>query len=881
MQHHRPLPPSPAVTDTTRVVWRRALVGAPLLALAAALVDLWAFRAVGATDVLLGLALGLLAGPLTLAERAARLGRPWAALTWGMGLGVVGVLVAAVQGGFAARVLAQGSPAGAHAAVYTDVWLAALDPMTVWVVLARALPFALVPVLGWRRLGLAVVVALLVGLTLDAAGDLAVALQDGGAWGLPTGARSTPHVAREPSLVGGLTMPLIERHVSVAWITIWSVNLDALALVVAAGLGDRLARRHLARPEASRSRSVPLARLLPATAVLALATLLLVDHRPPPSFLVDGLVDALDDEARRVVSERLLDRLGPADADAVPVLAAKLGDPASPKRRRAAAVCLTRIGAPANLAALPALGRALGDANPGVRDAVLEAVTALGPAARPIALDLVRLTLDEAASFRGWDAQSGLRASDALKAMRYEPTLDDLRALMQDPDGDIAAGAIAWLDGLDAFGPDAAPLLYEAAQRPGCEEVATRALARLGAPALALLRERLAALDLQASDPILRLLGLVGSPEEQLASFSLAARHVAAHVRRSAASRLRRPSLAAGPRLLADLAVDADEEVRDEARRALATHGAAGVAPLASLVDARSSTETATLAVDALIHLGGAAEGALPALARALSDGAPPLRAAAAGALGKVGPFAANDARAAVITALVAATRDPLMAGAAIDALRAFMSLDDPRVRDALLAALDAASPDVRARAAVSLVLGTGATRTRGTPGLSALDLHLDRLVPALVAVLPHAEAYEALWTLGPRARDASPALARRVEAGGDVSGALRALQAIGLDAPGALAAVGHALRKGRRVDRLQAIALLRAHGPGVSSILDDLVVALADPEPQVRRDVVVTLEALDADALARLRPRLEERLASEPDAQTGALLQALLRRPR
>lgn len=887
MQRRRPQPTSPVVSDTARVALRRALVGAPLLAIAAALVDLLLLRAVGPTDVLLGLALGLLAGPLTLAERAARLGRPWAALTWGAGVGVVGVLVAAVQAGFAARVLAQGSPAGAHAVVYADVWLAALDPTTVWVVVARALPFAVVPLLAWRRSALLLAVLVVVVLALlrpwappEAATDVVVHLSHGGAWGLPTGARATSLGDDEVRVASGFSMSPGATLVPVTRITALAAAFDLVALVIAVGLGNVLARRRPAPAGAARSRSLPLARLLPTLGVVAVAGLLLVRHRSPPTFLVAGLVDALDDEVRRPRARRLLDRLGPDDAGAVPVLAAKLGDTSSPRRRRFAALSLRRIGPPANLAALPALGRALGDANPEVLEAALDTVIEMGPAARPIAFNLVRVVLDARASLHDLDGGSwSRRAHEALARLGYEPTREDLVTLLQDPDGDVAAGAIRWLRRLGAFGPGSVPLLYDAAHRDGCTQVAVDVLAELGAPALALLRERLVAPDLHAKDPILRLLGRVGSAEEQLASFSLAARHPAADVRRATAQRLRGQGLPGAPALLAGLAVDADEAVRDEARRALATLGEGAAGPLAALIRARSSTETATFAVDALVLLGGAAEGALPALERALKDGEPPLREAVAGALGKIGPYATTDARASVVAALVLAARDPLVAGAAIDALRSFMSLDDPRVREALLAALDAPSADVRARAAVSLVLGTGATRTRGAPGLSALDPHLERLIAALVAALPHAEAYEALWTLGPRARAATPALVRAVEAGGDVSGALRALQAIGLDEPGALAAVGFALRKGRRVDRLQAIALLRAHGAGVSAILDDLVVALADPEPQVRRDVVITLDALDAGALARVRPKVEERLVVEQDAQASALLQGLLRR--
>lgn len=892
-------PPPVVVTDTRRVVVGRAVVGAVLLAVAAGVADRQTFGEVDPADVLLGAALGLLVGPLALGERAARLGRPWAAFVWCAGLAVVGVLAGAVQAGFAARVWATGTTTGAHAASYADVWIAALDPATLPVVALRALPFALLPVLAgrWGRGGLlagVVVLALplpaLLGWASDPFSDPAVHLPGhGAAWGLPTGPRAVwpQFTEHEGSWLTAARMGLPLPEAPLVGLALTSLQLDALALALTALLADLLARRRATSPATRSSRRLPLARALPTLGVLAIATLSILGHRPPPAFLVGPLVDLVDDDQRRGLAEGLLLRLGPDDAGAVGPLAQKLRDPAaSAQRRRLAATLLARIGPPAALEALPALEAALGD-EPLVLDAALDAIAALGPSARPLTRKLFRTALEWSDPEPRVDPSPARQRLDAiLVRLGHRVTREALLECLEERVPSVVPGALQLLMVRGELGAADAAGLYALAIDGIAVDEAVRALASLGAPAVALLRERLLAADLSRHDPILMLLLHDPLPSESLDLLPLAAGHADPGVRWHAALALaaRRPAGAStlAVDLLVTLLGDADALVHDEAARALRTHQARAARPLADAVDARAPVALSAAAV--LGELGVHGQSGVPALLRALADGPPDLRLASARSLGRlVGGVEDAATRGEVLDALLAAalSADEALAVEALAALGSFAATDEaPRVRDALLAALDAPSPEVRARAAVTLVHAGGPTRTRGGRGLRVLDADLPRVIAALADALPRAEACMALAAIGPPAREAVPALARAVAAGGDVRPALRALDAIGLDVPGAIAAVGRTLRVGSSDARLLAASLLRREGPRAAAAVDDLAAALDDSEPAVRREVIVALGRLDRQALpASLRGALQAHAGREDDPQAAALLRELLRR--
>lgn len=906
----KPPPPTPVVVSHTgRAVVYRAILGAVLLGSSSAVADWQTLGAVDPADVLLGAALGLLAGPLALGERAARLGRPVAALVWCAGLAVVGVLVGAVQAGFAARVLATGSAAGAQAAAYADGWLAALDPSTLRVVVARALPLALVPALAgsWRRGGLLAGVVLgglalpwLVMALAPPAPPTTVLLPGHGAvWGLPTGARASLAAPQDRAtwLPG---VALVGSAAETAWlrpVVLRAAALDALGLALAALLGDQLARRGLARrgrqaprDAARRRRWLPLPRALPALAVAAVAALVLLRDRPPPPFLVGTLVDQVDEPLRRDLVERLLARLGPDDADAVPALAAKLRDPQASRRERAARL-LARIGPPAAAGALNELGRALADLDPEVQSAVLSAIEALGPRARPLAGDVYHLLLATSGaagrprSLRVGENEGRLRA--LVDAWGYAPSDEDLVALLAETHEDVLAGALGVLLRRGALRHEHAPLLYAVARRGLAVERVLDALAGLG-PGAALLRERLGASDLGPDDPLLGLL------ERELSAadddvFALAARHARPEVRERAAFGLQvrraRGTPAGAFELLVSLLGDPVARVREAARRALRSYEEVAAQALRREVEARGPEAVA--AAEVLGELGVYGDRAAPALAAALAGGDQALRLASARALGRIGGgLQAGADRDAALGALIAAVQDPdeQVAGRALEALRAFVGGEaDAAVRAALVAALDAPSAAIRARAAMSLVHGGGATRTRGAPGARSLDEDLPALLAALVGGLDlpglRTEALEALAALGPRARQALPSVRALVVPGGELGDVLRTIFALGLDAPGALEAVAQALRVGRTDDRLLALGLLRGQGPRAADVLDALTAALLDASPLVRRAAALALAAVDLPSLARARAALDARAAHEDDPQTAAVLTDLLRR--
>ncbi|MBX3472065.1 MAG: hypothetical protein KF878_34875 [Planctomycetes bacterium] len=733
-----PPPPPVVVTDARRVVVWRAVVGAMLLAIAAGVASHQAFGEVEPADVLLGAALGLLAGPLALGERAARLGRPWAAFVWCAGLAVVGLLAGAVQAGFAARVWATGTTAGAHAASYADVWIAALDPSTLPVVALRALPFALLPVIAgrWGRAGLligAVVLALplpaLLGWASDPLGDPAVHLPGhDAAWGLPTGPRAVwPFTEHDGSWLLAARALWSPPEVRLTSLVLRSLPLDVLALTLTALLADLLARRRATSPAARPSRRLPLARALPALGVLALAALAILGHRPPPAFLVAPLVDLVEDDQGRGLAEGLLHRLGPDDAGAVGPLAQKLADPASAQRRRFAATLLARIGPPAAVEALPALGEALRD-EPEVAWAVLDAIAALGPAARPLTPALLRTRL----AFRfvsdprnrwSWREEDEVPLHVAVDALlqrlgQGEVGREDLLAFLDDRDDTVVAGALRELIGRADLQPDDAARFYEVARRGVAVEAAIQALAWHHRPAVALLRERAAQSDLDGDDPILLLLRS-SLPDDLSDVFERLARHADAGVRRAVAEALdlRHPVGRSpfAPDLLLALLGDPDARVHDAAARALRSQYALAADPVAAALDARGPVALPAAAL--LGELGVHGQSAVPALVRALADGPPDLRLASARSLGRlVGGVDDATTRGEVLDALLAATlsADEALAVEALAALGSFASTDEaPRVRDALLAALDAPSPEVRARAAVTLVHAGGPTHAR------------------------------------------------------------------------------------------------------------------------------------------------------------------------
>ncbi|MCO5168868.1 MAG: hypothetical protein M9894_21220 [Planctomycetes bacterium] len=830
------------------LVVARSLLGAVLLAAAGALVGLSEGDVVP-VDVLLGAALGLLAGPLALGERAARHGRPWAALVWCAGLGVVGVLVAAVQVGFVARLLVTGGVAGAYDDAYLAVWQAALDPATLRAVLARAAPFALVAPLaggfGWRGLVLGVVLGgALVPIVAVTAGAGAVSVERSArlgprpadaAWALPTGAGAPRPCATAFSYDQEYPQQVPARAV------LFAAALDALALAACVLAGRR---------RDARSRHLPLPRALPALATLALAALAVLGGRPPPAYLVDPLLDALRPGPDPAWG--LLRRLGPADAAAAPILAARLQDP-SPLRRELAADLLGRLG-PAAASALPAIERALLHPNRDVRLDALDALPGLGPAARPLRRAFLRLFLAE--HLDTWPLEDPTRLTRLLDDLGGEPDRDELVALAFDDEVDVAANALERLWKRGELDPSLTPRVLALARLPSGVGILLRA-EHVVEPARAHLDALLDDPELDGRAAVLWVLFDRDVPPPLLVR---AARHGDDQVRERAAEALassHRQADAWALDLLVSLVDDPARPVVQAATNALASHRADGLAALTDEVAAGAPRARAALAALGRTRTAWAGEAVLP-LARALDEGDSSLRPAIVATLADLAGVAPGEARHHAAQALAHATRDPALAPAALTVLRAYPALAVPAAREVLVAALDGPRPDLRARAALALLLCED--RQGWREGLVAQHR------PALGRALEDALTDPA-WPL--------PTVA--------VLEALRAFGPDWLDLPGALGAVGRGASEGRDYDACRlALGLLLEAGPRAGPVAADLVSALSSRHPELRRWAANALRKLDSDALAPHRAALEARRRAErEDGPTAMLLEWVLHRLR
>ncbi|MBM4319381.1 MAG: hypothetical protein FJ125_05315, partial [Deltaproteobacteria bacterium] len=400
-------------------------------------------------------------------------------------------------------------------------------------------------------------------------------------------------------------------------------------------------------------------------------------ERQAAAVLARGL-EATGEPLRRAAAAEALGRLGVASA--APLLARALADPA-PQVRVAALDGLARLGGET---ALEALAAALAD--PFVAASAARALARMGSdgAAR-----LSAALQHEAASVRRW-AATGL--GEAGEHAAGVPLL----SLLDDPDTAVRAAAAAALGALGA-GEAGAPLqrLLAAAPEGPVRAAAARALARLGATDAAEALRRgladplaevrascLAALEqlgLQLPDELRRASAAIGRSawEEGAALPDPSVLALLLHVleeppaegfpaarRAGAATALGRRQDAAARPALLRAVAGAEPEVQAAAAAALGELGPSDGVSEALLPLAGSSHLPLRAAVAAALGRLGGA-GELPRLLEALSDEAPEVRLAALSGLGWLGRRAPQLCR-AVVTALAAQ-----LASAADPALRA------------------------------------------------------------------------------------------------------------------------------------------------------------------------------------------------------------------
>ncbi len=393
---------------------------------------------------------------------------------------------------------------------------------------------------------------------------------------------------------------------------------------------------------------------------------------------IPALVGALKDENERVRRAAAV-ALGRIGAPAVPALIGALKD-ADREVRRAAAEALGRIG---DREAVPALIGALKDADWEVRGAAAEALVRIGAPAVPA---LVGALKDENGWVRGAAAEALGRVGDPRAVPALVGALEDAEEWVRR----AAAGALGRIGDREAV-----PALVGALEDADwwVREAAAEALGRIGD------REAVPALTEALKDAYERVrraaawaLGEIGD-REAVPALVGALKDADREVRRAAAGALGRiGDREAVPALLGALK-DENERVRWAAAGALGEIGDREAVPalVGALKDADAEVRRA--AAGALGRIGD--REAVPALVGALKDADGEVRRAAAGALGRIGDREA-------VPALVGALKDAdeRVRWAAAGALG---RIGDREAVPALIGALKDADWGVRWAAAVAL----------------------------------------------------------------------------------------------------------------------------------------------------------------------------------
>jgi HEAT repeat protein len=294
---------------------------------------------------------------------------------------------------------------------------------------------------------------------------------------------------------------------------------------------------------------------------------------------------------------------------------------------------------------------------------------------------------------------------------------------------------------------------------------------------------------------------------------------------------------------------------------AVEPEGRAAVPGLLKRLEVEADADVVRAMFDALTKMGDAA---VPGLAGLLTNSRPATRVLAARALGGVG----HNAAGAIPTLLVRTSdRDDSLRASSLTALGAVAgSTDAPLVAPKLLEALNDRETQIRSAAA---------------SGLGKLGTKSDQSIASLVAAfrdpepLLNSAAMTALMNIGAPAAPAVSALLRGED--GDIRN--RALQTLGaLAFHGPLAAEESAehvheraldsravlvMSLGSADERIRAGASQLLQGLG-TDVLSDLTVALRNPSPVARREIMKILTRLGSNAKGALGMLKEQ--ADDPD---------------
>ncbi len=541
----------------------------------------------------------------------------------------------------------------------------------------------------------------------------------------------------------------------------------------------------------------------------------------------------------------------PASAADVAVLAQELGAP-NVVVRRDAAFALDAMGAGAK-AALPALIRALDDADRQVWSFSISAIAHLGPDAQEAIPALIDGLGNRKSRGRDRDRRQAVtRAAFALSRIGVA-ALPALMDAAKSDDASLRAGAAKALAGMGREAAPAIPFLI--ANLNGDEEVrreTTEALGAIGEAAVKPLAEALKSKEAPQRAGAATSLGLIGvAAKECAAAFAEAAKSESdPQARVAMLGALPRIGLATEevvPLLVAGVKDD-NEQVRHAAINALVPMRAGREVVLTALEQALRDENAATRqrAARALGRMGPAASPAVPALIDAARKS--PADTALATALSEIGP--------AALPPVLAALHDapPAEAERIVGLLRGFGSAAVPVLMEALK------NPTVPVRVAAARALG-GMGR-EAAPAIELLfGLAANAEPPARGAALRalvvlEGDAQRLKPMLETALHDAAPEVRRAGAAGMARFGGTNALGVAGLV---------ELLDDESAATRLSAIDQIGNLGPGAAPALPAMMERLNDPDLQA--PLLAALAKMGPASIGAL-PRLTE-LAKAPAIPT------------
>lgn len=499
---------------------------------------------------------------------------------------------------------------------------------------------------------------------------------------------------------------------------------------------------------------------------------------------------------------------------------------------------------------------------------VVETLAGLGPAAVP--------ALVKALGDKDW----GVRSVAQLSLARMGQTaLPALTGAFHSRDQRVRDGA------LEALG-----LLAEREHQAGSD-----ALAPLVPELVAMLRDSSRPSSADAAARVLWCMGESAAPalEEVLDSTDPVARQRAAN----ALAGIAPYADVAGPALLKCL-TDEEPAVRREGLLGLGNMGvkAGPMAPQIAQCLADSDAEVRRHAVSALASMGKAAKVAVPDLIRCMDDDS--IAADAARALGSIGVTAPEVEEALKLAlkhsdeAVRASSAQSLALlgyyDAALPALRQAVAGSDAKLRSRAVSILGEMGP--AARSALPELLRAledqdANVRASAARAVGRFGRFAGSAVPALVALLADASSafiqapsdgpstslpavvrHEAARALGRVATTAPPELMELLAQDDEATAAYASIALGRIGAPAAQP-VAERLRETDPKVRRRALSALYAMGPKAGGAVPALVQSLSDPDEEFRKSVLATLSALGPSAESAM-PTLVSKLGGSPSAR-------------